>query len=193
MPNLLRGRAGFVIRDCGVREVSKIYTIGTRGWSAAAFLRAVTDSGARTLFDLRPCPTPLCKPLQCGYARGYLYRRLPGVQIVLASDFAPDVALLEAYCKRGDWDELSGDYVTLMEKRSEKIMVFQQFWSAGHDIILLSSEHKADRCYRSLAASYIAEKAWRDLHLDLIVEPLVAPNELWCEEGEDMPGCAAGL
>ena len=173
--------------------MSNIYTIGTKGWSAKVFLQIVYTIGVRTLFDVRLCPTSRCNTFACGKATGYLYRKLPGVHIVRASDLAPDTDLLGAYRKSGDWDKFSGDYMTLIQKRSENLMAFEPFWSGRHDIILLCSEHKPDRCYRSLAARYIAEKAWENLHVDLIVKHIIASSDLVYEEEEEMPGCTSGL
>ena len=139
----------------------KLFTIGFTKSTAQRFFTRLTNSGARTLVDVR-----LNNVSQlAGFAKRddlrYFTTEICSMEYEHVPALAPTQDILDEYKKnKGDWDVYAQKFNRLMAQRHVETMD-RDALDGG---CLLCSEDKPHHCHRRLVAEYLREK-WSDVEI----------------------------
>lgn len=137
--------------------MSKLYTIGYKGKSLAAFVGQLRAAHVDAVIDIRLRNTSHL----AGYTKRddltFLLREGFGIAYQHLVELAPTPEIREAYQANGDWDAYMAHFLPLLDARDAlnhgRAILMQ--YSAP---CLLCSESTADRCHRRLVAEYWAAR-----------------------------------
>lgn len=131
-----------------------IYTIGFTKKSAEEFFKALRNSRAKHLLDIRLNN----KSQLTGFTKRddlrYFLKRLVNMEYHEIPELAPEESMLKEYRKTKDWGKYTRSYIKLIKNRQSEKRISSKLLEEG--IVLLCSEPKADHCHRRLAAEYLA-------------------------------------
>ena len=131
-----------------------IYTIGFTRKSAKEFFKALQDSGAKHLFDIRLHN----KSQLAGFTKRddlrYFLKHIVNMEYHEVPILAPEDSFLREYYKTGDWDKFEHSYLELIRERQVECHINPALFKDG--VVLLCSEAEPYHCHRRLAAEYLA-------------------------------------
>ena len=141
----------------------KIYTIGFSKKSLREFVKLLKNSQIEKLIDIRLNNTSQLS----GYAKkddlAYIME-LINIEYVHDISLAPDNKLLSDYKKNlVDWGDYKTRYLNILEERNIKDSINEL--TNNKTVCLLCSEHKPNKCHRSLLASFIKNNLNEDLDI----------------------------
>lgn len=140
----------------------KTYTIGFTKKSAQTFFGLLSESGARTLVDVR-----LNNISQlAGFAKrddlAYFVHEICGMEYEHVPVLAPTKSMLDDYKKRGaPWAWYEQHFLDLMRERQVERTISRELIA---DAVLLCSEEKPHHCHRRLVAEYLRAE-WGDIEI----------------------------
>jgi len=143
--------------------VRKIYTIGFSKKFLREFVKLLKNSQIEKLIDIRLNNTSQLS----GYAKkddlAYIME-LINIEYVHDISLAPDNKLLSDYKKNlVDWGDYKTRYLNILEERNIKDSINEL--TNNKTVCLLCSEHKPNKCHRSLLASFIKNNLNEDLDI----------------------------
>jgi len=143
--------------------VRRIYTIGFSKKSLREFVKLLKDAQVEKLIDIRLNNTSQLS----GYAKkddlAYIME-LVNIDYVHDISLAPDNKLLYDYKKNlVDWGVYKTRYLNILEERNIKDSINELI--NNKTICLLCSEHKPNKCHRSLLASFINDSLNENLDI----------------------------
>ena len=145
----------------------EIATIGFTRTSAQSFFEAITNSGIRTVADVRLHNTSQLAAFAKRDDLAYFLRAICKTGYVELPELAPEEGMLAAYrAKELSWDEYAAAYNALLATRAVESTLDAAKFPRG--VILLCSEDKPAKCHRRLAAEYLQAR-WAGVtirHLD---------------------------
>ncbi len=150
--------------DWGVFNLSQeIYTIGFGEKSLRRFVELLTGAGVTTLVDARPNNTSQL----AGFAKkddlAYIME-LVGIKYIHDLSLAPTKELMDGVKeKKISWDTFKEQYLNLLTKRDINSRA-SEFIEYGKPCFLCS-EHKPERCHRSLLVDYLKEHCKTDIEI----------------------------
>lgn len=141
----------------------KIYTIGFSKKFLREFVKLLKNSQIEKLIDIRLNNTSQLS----GYAKkddlAYIME-LINIEYVHDISLAPDNKLLSDYKKNlVDWGDYKTRYLNILEERNIKDSINEL--TNNKTVCLLCSEHKPNKCHRSLLASFIKNNLNEDLDI----------------------------
>lgn len=133
--------------------MQRIYTIGFSKKSLREFVKLLKDARVEKLIDIRLNNTSQL----AGYAKkddlAYIME-LINIEYVHDVSLAPDNKLLSDYKKNLlDWSDYETRYLKILEERNIRDGIKKLINSKT--ICFLCSEHKPNKCHRSLLANFI--------------------------------------
>ncbi len=140
-----------------------IFTIGFTKKNAETFFGLLSESGVKTLLDVR-----LNNVSQlAGFAKRddlkYLLRELCGIDYVHIPNLAPTKQILDDY-KKGiiSWEEYEVQFKSLLVQRGAEQLIQSDILENG---CLMCSEHEPDFCHRRLVVDYLGEHSGLKLNV----------------------------
>ena len=165
-----------------------IYTIGFTKKSAEEFFKALRNSKAKHLLDIRLNN----KSQLTGFTKRddlrYFLKRLVNMEYHEIPELAPEESMLKEYRKTKDWGKYTRSYIELIKNRQSEKRISPKLLEEG--IVLLCSEPKADHCHRRLAAECLAAYDYEP-SFDVIAYSAIAARKL--RDPYDYEGCAHSL
>lgn len=143
----------------------KLYTIGFTKKSASAFFGLLRDANVRKVADVRLNNTSQLAGFSKRDDLAFFLRELGGIEYEHLPVLAPTREIFDAFKKRGEsWSDFVTAFQSLMRERGVERRLGPDDLA---DACLLCSEHRPDRCHRSVVAEYLADH-WKEvdvLHL----------------------------
>ena len=134
-----------------------IYTIGFTQKSARNFFELLRTSGAKRLLDVRRNNTSQLAGFSKKDDLAYFLESI-GMEYKEVEMLAPEDGFLKEYRSSHDWNVFRDRYRDLLRRRSVATNIPRELFV--EDVVLLCSEAKPDKCHRSLAAEFLAEKVF---------------------------------
>ena len=142
----------------------KLFTIGFTRRSAEDFFRAMAQSGARRLIDVRLNNSSQLAGFSKRNDLRYFLKAICGIEYLHLPQFAPTQELLDDYRSSKDWAGYERQFLALMAQRQVESSVSREQMDGS---CLLCSEPTADKCHRRLVAEYLRDK-WATCDLDIV-------------------------
>jgi len=140
----------------------RVYTIGFTKKSAEQFFKAIRESGAQRVVDVRLNNVSQLAGFSKRDDLRYFLREICGIDYVQLPELAPTQDLLDRYRKGDrDWAAYEHDFQTLIRRRRIEDTVPRELIDGG---CLLCSEDKPERCHRRLVAEYL-HNCWGGLEI----------------------------
>ena len=132
-----------------------IYTIGFTKKSAEEFFKALRNSGAKHLLDIRLNNNSQLAGFTKRNDLPYFLKHLVNMEYHEVPILAPEESILKEYRKTGDWTKYEQRYLELIRLRNAEKQIAPALIEEG--VVLLCSEAKPTHCHRRLAAEYLAQ------------------------------------
>ena len=152
----------------------KIYTIGFTRKNARQFFELLLSSDASVLVDTRLNNTSQLARFTVAVDLEWFISNLRGFQdwkYVEVPELAPTADMLKSYRDASKkkavrdiaWETYSDQYLDLIGKRDAVGAIDRTLFAQG--IVLLCSEHEAERCHRRLAAEEFKRRLFPDCEI----------------------------
>jgi uncharacterized protein (DUF488 family) len=142
--------------------MSRVYTIGFTGKTAAQFFGALRRVGIRRVLDIRLNNVSQLAGFTKRQDLPFFLSELCGAEYVHQPLLAPTPEILDTYRKDKSWDRYTERFQRLLIKRAAETLVSRDDFVSP--TVLLCSEQTPDKCHRRLVAEYLAEK-WGGLEI----------------------------
>ena len=130
-----------------------IYTIGFIKKSAEDFFKALRQSRAKHLLDIRLHNTSQLAGFTKRENLRYFLKQIVNMEYHEVPILAPEDSLLNEYRKTGDWARFERCYLDLLQQRQVERHLELTWFESG--AVLLCSEVSPEHCHRRLAAEYL--------------------------------------
>lgn len=141
----------------------QIFTIGFTKKSAQEFFTALTNSGVKSLIDVRLNNTSQL----AGFAKRddlrYFLSAIGNIGYLHLPELAPTQGMLDAYKnqKSSDWAAYETQFRALLTERNIPATLDPALFDRA---CLLCSEAKPDRCHRRIVAEHLRD-SWSDVEI----------------------------